>query len=147
MKAISLWSPWAQWVIMNWKGIETRYHQRFKGLTGQRIAIHAAKKLDKEALIQGLLDREPALTALETENMIRYVFMTRGTILGTVLVSDALWAPNVDFTEREEWNRKAMCDVSGKFCLFMNEVKPLPRAVPFIGRQGIFEVPEELLSK
>lgn len=49
MKAISLWQPWASWVMWGWKRIETRTHDRFVGLLRERIAIHAAKHFDKNA--------------------------------------------------------------------------------------------------
>lgn len=47
---ISLWQPWAQWVSLGWKPIETRTHNRFAGLVGRRIGIHAAVKWDHNAL-------------------------------------------------------------------------------------------------
>jgi len=46
------------------------------------------------------------------------------------------------FVEHEEWNRQAMCEVEGKFCLFLEDIKPLTTRIPFRGRQGIFNVPE-----
>ena len=46
MKAISLWRPWDLFVLLGWKMIETRTHERFKSLVGTRIAIHSAKKID-----------------------------------------------------------------------------------------------------
>lgn len=43
---ISLWQPWAQFVMMGWKTIETRTHTRFRNLNQQRILIHAGAKWD-----------------------------------------------------------------------------------------------------
>lgn len=34
IKCISMWQPWAWWVMRGWKTIETRTHNRFKGLAG-----------------------------------------------------------------------------------------------------------------
>ncbi|KKM23738.1 hypothetical protein LCGC14_1612130 [marine sediment metagenome] len=48
MKAISLWRPWDLFVLLGWKMIETRTHDRFKSLVGRTIAIHSAKKIDPD---------------------------------------------------------------------------------------------------
>lgn len=49
MKAISLWQPWASLIACGAKRYETRDWPPPSKLIGQRIAIHAAKKIDKEA--------------------------------------------------------------------------------------------------
>lgn len=49
MKAISLWQPWASLIACGAKPYETRSWSPPRELIGQRIAIHAAKKVDKGA--------------------------------------------------------------------------------------------------
>lgn len=49
MKAISLWQPWASLIACGVKPYETRDWAPPRGLIGQPIAIHAAKKIDKSA--------------------------------------------------------------------------------------------------
>lgn len=49
MKAISLWQPWASLIACGAKPYETRSWPPPRDLLGQTIAIHAAKKIDKEA--------------------------------------------------------------------------------------------------
>lgn len=49
MKAISLWQPWASLIACGAKPYETRSWAPPRELIGQPIAIHAAKKIDKEA--------------------------------------------------------------------------------------------------
>lgn len=49
MKAISLWQPWASLIACGAKPYETRSWAPPRELIGQAIAIHAAKKIDKEA--------------------------------------------------------------------------------------------------
>lgn len=49
MKAISLWQPWASLIACGAKPYETRGWAPPRGLIGQTIAIHAAKKIDKGA--------------------------------------------------------------------------------------------------
>ena len=145
MEAISLWQPWATFVSVGWKTIETRTHQRFKGLVGQRIAIHATMKVDR--LGEWTEHLRPDLSTLDSFNLDRLIGMSRGTIVCTATVTAARWAPNVGFVEREEWNRQAMCEVGGKFCLFLEDIKPLRIRIPFRGRQGIFNVPDELIKE
>jgi hypothetical protein len=48
IEVISLWQPWATWILWGWKTIETRLHPRFWKLEGQRIGIHAAQKFDRD---------------------------------------------------------------------------------------------------
>ena len=143
MKAISLHQPWATCVAMQWKMIETRTHARFKSLVGQRIAIHAAKKETHvpAQLYDYLSDAQRNDPAIG--EAILFIDDNRGKILCTVRVVRAQWAPNVDFDVREEWNKKAMCETAGKYCLFLDEIEPI-YPIPFRGRQGIFNVPDEL---
>jgi hypothetical protein len=49
MKAISLWQPWASLIACGAKPFETRSWAPPRELIGQPIAIHAAKKIDKDA--------------------------------------------------------------------------------------------------
>ena len=143
MKAISLWQPWAQWVALNLKTIETRTHSRFKRLKGERIAIHAAKKWDPAAWDAA----EEYLSQVQILILAtRQLRVLDGVIICTAYVSKALWAPNVDFVEREVWDKAAMCEVGGKFLLFLDEIKLLTHTTPFRGRQGIFNVPDELIN-
>lgn len=144
MKAITLWQPWAMFVAVGWKSIETRTHQRFKSLVGQRIAIHAAKKIDEASIFNNFV---PDMNAPQVVEYRRMIDECKGQILCTATVADARWAPNVDFVEREHWNITAMCEVAGKFCLFLEDIKPLRSRVPFRGRQGIFDVPDELITE
>lgn len=51
MKAISLWQPWASLIACGAKPYETRSWAPPRELIGQSIAIHAAKKIDKEAAL------------------------------------------------------------------------------------------------
>jgi hypothetical protein len=50
MKAISLWQPWASLIAAGAKPFETRHWAPPRKLIGATIAIHAAKKIDKDAI-------------------------------------------------------------------------------------------------
>ena len=47
---ITLYPPWAIWVGLGWKTIETRTHPRFRSLVGKTIGIHSAIKWDETAI-------------------------------------------------------------------------------------------------
>jgi len=148
MKAISLWQPWATWVSLGWKTIETREHDRFKSLIGQRIAIHAAIKVDEDALDSPFFASR-AKSSLDMLNLLAFININRGRILCTCQVMDCQWH---DPTSPLPWgmsafqlNRRAMCPTSGKFLIFLGERIPLVHRMPFRGRQGIFNVPDELI--
>ena len=147
MKAITLRQPWAMFVSMGWKTIETRFHQRFQCLKGQRIVIHSGKKFD----ISGFrYDYCPSKMRRFLQNYDIKNFAGRwygGKIVCTAMVTDARWAPNVDFQEREQWNRKAICDVAGKFCLFLDDIRQIVNRIKVQGRQGIFNVPDNVIKK
>lgn len=49
MRAISLWQPWASLIAAGLKPFETRHWAPPRNLIGQTIAIHAAKKIDRDA--------------------------------------------------------------------------------------------------
>lgn len=46
MKALTLWRPWA-WAIFHGKDVENRTWSPPASMIGQRIAIHAGKKIDE----------------------------------------------------------------------------------------------------
>ena len=147
MKAISLWQPWATLVAMKLKTIETRTHDRFKSLWGERIVIHAAKKFDEDALwehhILEMIREKGGL--LQAQNLVYASRMFAGKIVCTAMVMNTRWTPIV-FELREDWNKQALCEVAGKYCLFLGDIKILKKPIPYKGRQGIFEVPEELIN-
>lgn len=104
MKAISLWQPWASLIACGAKPFETRHWAPPRNLIGQRIAIHAAKKIDKEAaefageLLTGsygfvLQDKLHATIAGVPSTMMaafRQIQMPVGCVLCTVTLDAAL---------------------------------------------------------
>jgi len=77
---ITLYQPWATWIMREWKTIETRTHNRFKSLNGKRILIHAGKKTDKSALSNSFLTKEQIAH--------RPLEMINGYILGSAFVKE-----------------------------------------------------------
>ena len=82
LPVITLYQPWATWIMRGWKKIETRTHNRFKSLKGQRIIIHSGQKTDGSELTT----KNPYLTfeqlIYEPDEVIN------GYLLGTADVYD-----------------------------------------------------------
>lgn len=142
MKAISLWQPWASWVANNWKTIETRDHDKFKNLVGQRIAIHAAQKVDHLAFQSRFFIKKHTLAGLK--GFMIEMNRNRGHIICTCLVTDGEWA-KTDCRHPPGWDDAAMINTSGKYLLFLNDIVKLNPPIACRGRQGIFEVDIPLL--
>ena len=131
---ISLWNPWAIWVGLGWKTIETRTHQRFKSLVGKTIGIHSAVKWDEDAIWVA----RPWLTdaqVRQTQNMLRI----GGAICWTAFV--------LSFRELDPLdNAQALIDCTHvtRYGLFLRDVKQI-ELIPCRGKQGIWyhDVPNE----
>jgi hypothetical protein len=133
--ALTLWRPWADWVMLGWKTIETRTHARLRSLGKQptRLAIHAAEKWDEAALdaARPWLTEEQIQT---TQTVIRQK-PVGGHVLGTVLV--------VGFAlldERDEAQALIECRSVARYGLELVNPKPLAVPLKMTGRQGIFRV-------
>ena len=75
---ITLYQPWATWVMRGWKDIETRTPNRFGCLLNQKVLIHAGQKTDASAINNPYLTKEQLL--YNPDEMIN------GFILGSVFV-------------------------------------------------------------
>ena len=132
MKAISLHRPWADWVLLGWKKVETRTHARFRSLVHCRIAICAAKKWDDSAIFQ-------ARTWL-TEEQIRLTEKRKAMPLGGC----GICTVGVEYflpTLHEAWQPDALIECRTlRTGLVLANVQPIIPPIPIIGRQGIFEV-------
>lgn len=133
VSCISLWMPWAQWVMLGWKPIETRTHERFETLAGKRIGIHASKKWDKNAIHIA----RPYLTDDQYHATLE-MFRTRadfgGKVLGTVFVNEHRLLDPADAPLA-----LIECDTR-RFGLLTRDPIKLPVPFPVTGRQGIFHV-------
>lgn len=132
-RAISLWQPWAQWVMLGWKTIETRRHDRFKGLVLQRIGIHAAQKWDQD------WERAASryLTEEQRKSTDRMAKTGGGCILGTVFVRDVSWL-------LPDAAPKALieCESMHRFGLILSEPRRFEIPIQAKGLQGIFKFTE-----
>lgn len=127
LPVISLWMPWANWVAVGWKTIETRTHKRFASLKGKRIGIHASVKWDKDAL--DLAARYLAGWQIaQTDKFLRI----GGGIICTAHVQD--FRPLNDYDEDEALIE---CSSVQRYGLILEDVEQIP-VIPCRGKQGIW---------
>lgn len=126
--AITLYQPWATWIMRGWKTIETRTHNRFRCLKGQTVLIHAGKTFDSsEASIKNIFLSYQQLHGTRKENF------EYGKILGSAKV--------VDFASLSKHDSGAAlidCEDTLRFGLFLSEVCYLPEPIPINGEMGIW---------
>lgn len=124
MKALTLWRPWAWPIVAGHKPIENRGWLPPRSIIGKRIAIHAGKSVQQEAIseIQLLIgDRLPDCA------------MDMG-IVGTVIISGCV-------------TQSASPWFCGPFGWSLSSPVMLPAAIPCSGAQGFWEVPPDVLSQ
>lgn len=129
---ISMYGPWANWVGLGWKTIETRTHDRFKSLVGKRIGIHKAVKWDKDALRMA----SPYLNSIQHAASLDFLRIG-GAICWTALVKDHRPLCSCD-------SQAALIECETKrYGLLLEDVQMI-EVIPCKGKQGIwyYDVPE-----
>lgn len=124
---ISMYRPWANWVALEWKRIETRLHNRFKNLVGQTIAIHAGR-WDDDALETA----KPYLTDDQYEETMLWQHKAQPAVICTAFVYRARLCVPVDATDA-----LIECDTE-RHGLFLNDIRPVIPPIEMKGHQGIW---------
>lgn len=136
MFVISMWQPWATWVLWGWKRIETRRHSRQQKLVGHRVGIHAAKFFDESAVATAA----PFLTPQQI-GATRSADLALGALICTVQVTA--------FRERlspTDGPAALIECVTPRCGIFLAQPQPLARVVPMRGRQFIWREPVALAA-
>ena len=134
LPCITLYQPWATWIINGWKTIETRTHDKFRSLEGKTIGIHAGKHYDKNAYDVAMPYLDSNAKAILKSFPIDYSF---GKLLGTAYV--------VNFGLLYESDSKgALIECkTRRYGLFLTDIKILVPEIPLSGKQGIWYVQYE----
>ncbi len=124
---ITLYQPWATWIMRGWKGIETRTHPRFRSLVGKELLIHAGMRTDDShyAVQCPFLTKEQILHKPDE--------MVNGAIIGSVFV----WG----FSPLNASHSKSAlidCEKTPRFGLFLKDEKKLPEPIYVPGELGIW---------
>lgn len=143
MNAITLWQPHASLIIDGPKRIETRTHDRFRGLVGKRIAIHAAARkvgYIEAAAMQDFLVELGCASPAQTPAWLQRLPL--GALLGTVRVA------RFGILKQESHAKAACSDIDdNRFGLFLEDVRKLDRPIPWKGERGIFAVPNDVIPE
>jgi hypothetical protein len=151
VKAISLWQPWASLIMLGAKRVETRPWKPPDAVIGQRVLIHAAKRIDPCVLAEPFSHyiADPVRDA------------PTGVLLGSVViegawridhVSDAILIANeYHYGEDESASENELAfehelafgDFTvGRWAWGLADVRQLDAPIPCRGRQRFFEVGE-----
>lgn len=127
LPVITLYQPWATWIMRGWKTIETRTHNRFGSLLGHKILIHAGQKTDSSELTVNnpYLTREQILYNPDE--------VVNGFILGSARV-DRFGA----LSEMHEQKALIECRSVQRFGLYLKNIKKFDAPIPVKGEMGIW---------
>lgn len=127
LPVITLYQPWATWIVRGWKTIETRTHNRFSCLLHNRVLIHAGLTTDNSVLVT----ENPYLTH---EQLIQKPEeIVNGYILGSVHVNY--------YGALNDMNSKASlidCGTTRRYGLFLDNVQKFDNPIPEKGSMGIW---------
>lgn len=132
LEVISLWQPWATWVLWGWKIIETRTHPRFAGLCGKRIGIHAAKRWDDNAFTLAA----PYLSSQQIAKTLVFQH-AKGELICTAYVTRY----SSRLVRTDEKDALIECQTRHRTGIWLDRLAPFSPPIPMIGRQGIWHVP------
>lgn len=131
---ITLYQPWATWIMREWKLIETRTHNRFNSLVGKRILIHAGMTTDANAINNPYLTKEQLL--LNPDEMVN------GFILGSAFVDSS--------GELNSGHSKASlidCGNTKRFGLLLSSINKFQVPIAEKGEMGIWYYDMENMKK
>jgi hypothetical protein len=142
VKALSLIQPWAWAILHAGKRLENRDWRPPRDLWGQRIALHAGKKLDADACL-----------ALYAYGFSMPATVPQSAIVGTARLRGIVYLDakggHVIESEGEEpptWaiSKKALEFFVGKFGWIFDEVVALREPITCSGKLGLWTVPAEV---
>lgn len=131
MKALTLWQPWAQLIAVGAKSYETRSWPAPRNLIGQRIAIHAAKRWDRD--LQAICLEEPFRSALLEFSSPSD--LPRGVVVATARLLECFPTSSLNPSRAErsfgDWG-------PGRYAWLLVDVDRLKKPIPARGAQGIW---------
>lgn len=127
LPVITLYQPWATWIMRGWKTIETRTHNRFGSLLGKTILIHAGLKTDDS----NLTVNNPYLTKAQILHNPDEVI--NGHILGSCHV-----ARFGLLSEIHETRALIECRSVNRFGLYLTDIKKFDNPILCKGEMGIW---------
>lgn len=143
MKALSLWQPWATLMAYDLKKVETRsWETKYRGL----IIIHAAKKIVKPT--DGDISTQPWIRealhylGLKWEELPTGILAIR-EIVDCIKIFDS--EPPGPGIAHGRWERFFGDYRHGRYAWLTKDIKRFKKPIPFNGKQGLFNIPNEAL--
>ncbi len=137
MKSLSLLQPWATLVMLGIKRCDLRdWKTRYRG----RLAIHAGCKRSDAA--SALCRQKPYRSWLDDAGIRSYVDLPFQVLLGTVELVDCLDAD--ELANDPDDGAVSLCS-QGRWAWIFDDPRRFDRPIPFSGRPGIFNVPDEVI--
>lgn len=134
LPVITLYQPWATWIIRGWKTIETRTHNRFNCLRKKTVLIHAGQKTDADAIHNIYLTKEQLL--YEPDEIIN------GFIIGSAFVDETGLLCGDDYE-----NKAALIYTKDRYGLFLEKIQKFKEPIPVKGEMGIWYFNLETMQK
>ncbi|MBY4726644.1 MULTISPECIES: ASCH domain-containing protein [Burkholderia] len=129
MKALSIRQPWAWLVAHGHKDIENRsWPTSYRG----PLLIHASKGMTRAEYENAM--RFAIVAGVAYEQLQRFDDSARGGIIGVTDLFDCVPPSRAE----SPWH------IEGNYGFALRNARPLP-FLPYTGRLGIFEVPDEVL--
>jgi len=125
LPVITLYQPWATWIMRGWKTIETRTHNRFECLTGREVLIHAGKMTDTSAINNRFLSKSQIIYNPDE--------VVNGAIIGKVFVYQSRKLGYND-------SQAALidCAMTERFGLFLSRIEKFNEPIYINGERGLW---------
>lgn len=150
MKALSIWQPWASLLVAGIKAYETRRWSPPVDLMGQRIALHAARtEHGLRIFCDQMVNASTAMHrwAAGLRLGLPQVDLPHGCLLGTAILAFALKTDS-PLVAGDLPQETALGDWSpGRWAWRLTDPEPLPEPIPWRGQQGLFSVPDHILTQ
>ena len=130
---ITLYQPWATWIMKEWKTIETRTHDRFASLIHRTVLIHAGLRTER-------FINNPFLT--EEQMFIDSKELVNGAILGSVYVYACGWLCGDNYE-----NKSALIECTDRYGLFLEDIKKFDSPIFCKGSMGIWYFDTDKMKK
>lgn len=142
MKGLTIWQPWASFIALGLKDYETRsWATSYRG----PLAIHAAKrpiKVDVD-MVQMISTYKAETDGAHYQEL--FVSAPLGAIIAVGELVDCI-AMTPEFIEQQTRLERAVGFWSaGRYALKLAGVRQLPEPFLLSGRQGLWNVPSEVL--
>jgi hypothetical protein len=142
MKAITIHQPWATLLVSAEKLYETRSWQTsHRGL----LAIHAARKFTED--LRTIIGMDPFYAALARHGITKPIHLPKGAIIGFVELVECLPTEQLEL-EIAKTQEATFGDFRpGRWAWKTANPRILAEPVPFQGKLGLFDIPDDLLPE